>query len=428
MDRLKGEINSKRNEVNSINTRLNNKCPGLNEIDEYKSLVKEYEDLSLNRLDIKRPSQDDVKEASRLYNRIKNNTRKRISNSLIIMGLLVLTISICGVILLFSNKSVALGGIVSSLIGVLLFIIGFIIKDGSHDMMRLQAILGSFKIYKESLDEGMYILKGLSLDKTKERISELEGRLNSYFKSFRLNGSSYNDKIIELEDLVRNKKIITDDVNNKIAEYNSYLSLNNTCDSILDIASINKEIDEIDNKASGLLKDLGVLKKELSRANEIEDLIEVNESKREELNIHLRELSDELRILNLSRELLIKSNEKMLNTYLRPMKESLDRYLALVKEIDKYEIDTSFNLSINTPNGDKSASLLSKGQRGLIYFLMRLSLIDILYDKEYPFIILDDPFVSLDDNNLSLALELLKRISRDKQLIYFTCKRERCVN
>ena len=52
---------------------------------------------------------------------------------------------------------------------------------------------------------------------------------------------------------------------------------------------------------------------------------------------------------------------------------------------------------------------------------MRLSLIDSLFEKEKPFIILDDPFVNLDESKIKNATDLLKNISKDYQIIYFIC-------
>lgn len=40
---------------------------------------------------------------------------------------------------------------------------------------------------------------------------------------------------------------------------------------------------------------------------------------------------------------------------------------------------------------------------------------------EKPFLILDDPFVNLDDEKLARGRRLLAVLSQDYQVIYFTC-------
>ena len=44
-----------------------------------------------------------------------------------------------------------------------------------------------------------------------------------------------------------------------------------------------------------------------------------------------------------------------------------------------------------------------------------------IYPGEKPFLILDDPFVNLDDEKLARGRRLLAVLSQDYQVIYFTC-------
>ena len=52
---------------------------------------------------------------------------------------------------------------------------------------------------------------------------------------------------------------------------------------------------------------------------------------------------------------------------------------------------------------------------------MRFALVDAMYPGEKPFLILDDPFVNLDDEKLARGRRLLAVLSQDYQVIYFTC-------
>ena len=58
---------------------------------------------------------------------------------------------------------------------------------------------------------------------------------------------------------------------------------------------------------------------------------------------------------------------------------------------------------------------------------MRFSLIDALYEKEAPFIILDDPFLALDDSKVERAKQMLKSIAKHRQILYFTCAKSRMI-
>ena len=58
----------------------------------------------------------------------------------------------------------------------------------------------------------------------------------------------------------------------------------------------------------------------------------------------------------------------------------------------------------------------------------RFALVDVLYRKEQPVILLDDPFTNLDEDKIDRALRLLTEIARERQIIYFTCHESRMPN
>jgi len=56
----------------------------------------------------------------------------------------------------------------------------------------------------------------------------------------------------------------------------------------------------------------------------------------------------------------------------------------------------------------------------------RMAMVDAMYGKEKPFLILDDPFVNLDESRLEGAKEFLNRLAETYQIIYFSCHESRC--
>ena len=64
---------------------------------------------------------------------------------------------------------------------------------------------------------------------------------------------------------------------------------------------------------------------------------------------------------------------------------------------------------------------LSLGNRDLIGICMRLALVEAMYEEQKPFLILDDPFVNLDENRTKGAMRFLTEIAKEYQVIYFTC-------
>jgi uncharacterized protein YhaN len=63
---------------------------------------------------------------------------------------------------------------------------------------------------------------------------------------------------------------------------------------------------------------------------------------------------------------------------------------------------------------------LSQGTLDTIYLAARLGLVRLVTGDRRPPLVLDDPFVTLDDARAPRALELLREVANDFQVIYLT--------
>ncbi|MBI3751341.1 MAG: AAA family ATPase [Chloroflexi bacterium] len=84
--------------------------------------------------------------------------------------------------------------------------------------------------------------------------------------------------------------------------------------------------------------------------------------------------------------------------------------------------DTDLGIRVYAPErGDwVDVTALSQGTLDLVYLAARIGLVRLVTGDRRPPLVLDDPFVTLDDVRAKRALELLKEISRDFQVIYLT--------
>ena len=68
----------------------------------------------------------------------------------------------------------------------------------------------------------------------------------------------------------------------------------------------------------------------------------------------------------------------------------------------------------------------SSGYRALVGICRRMALIEAMYRRERPFLILDDPFALLDGEKLAGAMKLLRTAEEEGyQILYFTCHESR---
>lgn len=113
--------------------------------------------------------------------------------------------------------------------------------------------------------------------------------------------------------------------------------------------------------------------------------------------------------------------------YMEPIKVAFDKYYALLtgKSNEEFVLDDHLNLSLKSAGKKRDISLMSEGYRDLIGLCMRMALIETMYVVEKPFLILDDPFVNLDNSKMGEAMKLLEKISKEYQMIYFSCHSSR---
>ena len=73
----------------------------------------------------------------------------------------------------------------------------------------------------------------------------------------------------------------------------------------------------------------------------------------------------------------------------------------------------------------KNKKVSSSDGNGLVGRIIMFK--ECLRNNIMPFIVFDDPFVNLDDNNISGAMCFLKNISKEYQVIYMTCSEGRTI-
>lgn len=138
--------------------------------------------------------------------------------------------------------------------------------------------------------------------------------------------------------------------------------------------------------------------------------------------------TENLLVINKTKELLQTAKSNMTARYLDSTRRGFEKYMNIIDDTsDEYGIDTSFSVMKSDAGALRQSDMYSKGTRDLFAIAIRLSLIDALYEGDTPPIILDDPFSAFDDKRCSRALSLIKRLGKDRQIIYLTCTSSRCI-
>ena len=88
-------------------------------------------------------------------------------------------------------------------------------------------------------------------------------------------------------------------------------------------------------------------------------------------------------------------------------------------------LNTELDVCISDNGAIRDLEYFSSGTKSIIEFASRMALIDVVFEKEKPFIILDDVFAMVDDSTFVKLKELLKDLADKYQVIYFTCSSSR---
>ena len=84
--------------------------------------------------------------------------------------------------------------------------------------------------------------------------------------------------------------------------------------------------------------------------------------------------------------------------------------------------DTNLGIEVFAPERSDWVPVtdLSQGTLDVVFLAARLGLVRLVTGDRRPPLVLDDPFVTLDDTRAPLALELLRELAADFQVIYLT--------
>lgn len=138
-------------------------------------------------------------------------------------------------------------------------------------------------------------------------------------------------------------------------------------------------------------------------------------------------LENKIKLLNLTRDFLGVAKLNLSTRFVAPMQEKFTNFVREIVEHndEKYSLDVDMNVTVDSPSGTKEVEYLSQGYQDLMCICRRFSLIDSIFEKEKPLVILDDPFVNLDDAISKNAVRLLEKLSESYQIVYLCCHTSR---
>lgn len=154
--------------------------------------------------------------------------------------------------------------------------------------------------------------------------------------------------------------------------------------------------------------------------DELYDLCEAQSAEVERLSARLAMLDKTATLLSEAKDAL---EARCLGGIRGRITAYTDRLLG--KRFGEVRLNTDLALAFSEGGEGHSAEYFSTGLRAISDICLRLALTDELYPNDPPPLILDDPFMALDEKNLKEALSLLTELAKARQILYLTCHKSR---
>lgn len=390
-----------------------------------------------------------IKEVRSLKTQTSSKNSKKTFNLLFIAFTALLVL---GVALAFIN--VILGSILGG-IGAIGVVISFAIpKQQSTD----NAVLQKIEFYKTQLDNFFKKLGYSALNYENELI-DLKSKVNLYHilnkeledkvKLIKEQEDNLNLLIVSLSEMIKsigfdvkpNIKCAVENINNI---YNNYERAKERClDATIkankfkeeknltsrptiteeEISEISINLKNIQNEYYKKLKIVSDDEKVLENLSILKSKLEIAE---EELEV----LRKDYAIYTKTLEFLKRAEDNLQQKYVAPIKERFIFYATQLEKAlqEKMFMDKDFKISFESNGQQYSYKHLSFGQIAISNLCLRLALIDNMFKGKTPFIVLDDPFVNLDEVHFEKMKKLIKELSKERQIIYFTCHNSRAIS
>ena len=185
-------------------------------------------------------------------------------------------------------------------------------------------------------------------------------------------------------------------------------------------ALLTAELQKLEQEAAALEQQKRTLNTQLDAIAPMTDELEQCRQQRLQ-DLHSAELLDRtIEFLEQAREAL---SERYMGTVQSRFLGYMNRITGQARE--QIFVTPELEVTMERLGEPRSMEYFSAGQTDIVTLCMRLALVDALFEDTTPLVILDDPFVNLDDGSLKQALTVLQELARDHQILYLVCNSSR---
>lgn len=291
---------------------------------------------------------------------------------------------------------------------------------GYYEDVEISLALFNKDVQEELSSLGIIANLDREIKDIKGRLITFKEDIERFFAKFNLNKTGYYERLTTLSNALTNYEYYTEQLKEKTSQQKEYLDkkLNDTTSIKIEslqseIKILKEKLTEISNEILNTSTKLAKLEKDIER---LEKLYYELDSTKEKIS----KLTHQKEITQKTLSALQKARDNLTNGCIDPVRKSLKHYFSKLMPNVTINMDNDFNISFEVDGLTKELSRLSLGQKQLVNFSLKLGLINALFGKDLPFIVIDDAFNPLDKENLEKSSLLIKEITTSLQVIYLT--------
>lgn len=288
------------------------------------------------------------------------------------------------------------------------------------------ALCGLISEYRTLQTDSAKAVKGAS--ETKRQIDGLYAAIKAIFDKYQIElTGSVSMQIEDVEKVCAetsrlNKELAK--VKSEMSEYAAKYHLTDRPSSeITDISQLSIQIKTDRNQ-------LVILDQQISSDEAMVENLDDKYSELEVLEEDLKNYKRRHYVLSETEKMIKIADQNLKDRYVAPVKNIFLKYADVIEETlgEKIIIDQDFNVMFEHGGEIYSEKHFSSGLRSICALCMRLAFVENMYGDEKPFIIMDDPFVFLDQKHMQKTTAVIKKLTKDNQIIYFCCHDSRMIS
>lgn len=265
-------------------------------------------------------------------------------------------------------------------------------------------------------------------DQDCQEVRQATDAVQQFLEAFGLSGQTASECLQKAQADVHRRKLLCEELENAKNALDDFLKKNGDVGPAQQNALPEAEVLEQQERLNQARLD--ELEQELQQARAQRRSLQASVECIPEWEDRLTALEDDLReaerkcdLTDRTMALLEKAKDALANSYMDKIEQGFRSYTQQLfpRQLGSVMVDKDLQPHIDVRGAAREVESFSTGLADSILLCMRLALVDALFGEETPFLILDDPFVNLDDEHTHLALALLQKMAEKHQILYLVC-------